>query len=64
MGLFWDLIQHGQIREQASRSLSLENRVTRLESELLETRKLLLSTLERLEKHLNTDLNQDGRVGS
>jgi hypothetical protein len=63
MGLFWDLIQHGQIREQAGRADSLEQRVERLERELLETRRLLLDTLERLEKHLNTDLNQDGRVG-
>jgi hypothetical protein len=62
MGLFWDLIQHGQIQRQETRSLSIENRVARLESELLETRKLLLNALERLEKHVGADLNDDGRV--
>ena len=62
MGLFWDLIQHGQIREQASRAQSLEQRVAQLETELLTTRQLLLKALERLEKHLQTDLDDDGRV--
>ncbi|HKS07295.1 MAG TPA: hypothetical protein VJR92_13390 [Gemmatimonadaceae bacterium] len=63
MGLFWDLIQHNQIQAQASRSSTLEQRVTVLESELTQTRKLLQTALERLEKHVGADLNDDGRVG-
>ena len=63
MGLFWDLIQQGQIGEQSERAASLEQRVEKLEAELLHTRQLLLSALERLEAHLNIDLDQDGRAG-
>lgn len=64
MGLFWDLIQQGQIDKQQTRALSLELRVDRLEKELSETRRLLLSALERLETHLKVDLDQNGRAGS
>lgn len=63
MGLFWDLIQHNQINEQAERSTDLEGRVTSLESELRQTRQLLQLLIERLEKHVGTDLDCDGRVG-
>ena len=63
MGLLWDLIQHGQIRDQADRSATLEQRVARLEAELLDTRQLLVKALERLEEHLKTDVDGDGRVG-
>ena len=63
MGLFWDILQQGQIRDQADRSRSLEQRVTVLEQELLQTRQLLLKVIERLETHVGADLNQDGRVG-
>ena len=63
MGLLWDLIQHGQIREQADRAKSLEERVVQLERELLDTRQLLVKALERIEEHLKTDLDDDGRVG-
>lgn len=63
MGLLWDLIQHGQIREQADRSASLEDRVERLERELVDTRQLLVKALERIEEHLKADVDGDGRVG-
>jgi hypothetical protein len=64
MGFLWDIIQHGQISEQSSRADSLERRVERLEEELLKTRRLLLEALERIEKHLQTDVDGDGRVGT
>ena len=63
MGLLWDLIQHGQIQEQADKAQSLEGRVDRLERELRDTRELLVKALERLEGHLQTDIDQDGKVG-
>ena len=62
MGFLWDLIQHGQIEEQADKSRSLEQRVTQLEADLLSTRRLLLAALERLETHLRIDLDEDGKV--
>ena len=63
MGLLWDLIQHGQIQEQADKAQSLEGRVERLERELRDTRQLLVKALERLEAHLQTDIDQDGKIG-
>lgn len=62
MGFLWDLIQHGQIEEQADKSRSLEQRVQKLEADLLSTRRLLLAALERLETHLRIDLDQDRKV--
>jgi hypothetical protein len=62
MGILWDLIQHNQIEEQSSRATSLEQRVDRLEEELGKTRRLLLEALERIEKHLQTDVDGDGRL--
>ena len=62
MGFLWDLIQHGQIEEQADKSRSLEQRVQKLEADLLSTRRLLLAALERLETHLHIDLDEDGKV--
>ena len=63
MGLFWDLIQQGQISSQSSRADSLEARVARLEGELRETQRLLRALMERLEKHFGADIDGDGRVG-
>lgn len=63
MGLFWDLIQQGQISDQKSRSESLEWRVQNLEQELAQTRRLLQLLLERLENVVGEDLNRDGKVG-
>jgi uncharacterized protein involved in exopolysaccharide biosynthesis len=63
MGLLWDLIQQGQIREHRDRATSLEERVERLERELDQTRGLLNTLLQRLESHLGEDLDRDGKVG-
>ncbi len=63
MGLFWDLMQESKISRQQSRSDELEQRVTDLEAELDRTRALLSAVIERLEKHLSVDLDQDGRIG-
>ena len=63
MGLFWDLVQHGQISRQQQRGDTLQLKVERLERELQDTRALLQMLLERLEKHFGEDLNRDGRVG-
>ncbi len=63
MGLFWDILQQSQISHQHSRASSLETRVASLERELAETRQLLNTLLQRLEKHFGEDLDRDGRVG-
>ncbi len=63
MGLFWDLMQESKISRQESRSGVLEQRIADLETELDRTRTLLAAVIERLEKHFNVDLNQDGRIG-
>lgn len=63
MGLFWDLIQQGQIHEQRNRSWSLEQRVEQLERDLDATRQLLQVLLRRLEENVGEDLDRDGRVG-
>lgn len=63
MGFLWDLIQHSQIDEQASRTGSLEARVAALEQELSQTRKLLAEALRRIETKFGEDLDNDGRVG-
>jgi hypothetical protein len=63
MGFLWDLIQHSQIQQQGERTGTLESRVTRLEAELHQTRKLLAEALTRLETRLGDDLDRDGKVG-
>jgi hypothetical protein len=63
MGLFWDLLQQRQIDEQIEQTGSLESRVQRLERELRRTRELLNEAMLRLERHLDKDLNADGRIG-
>ena len=63
MGLFWDLIQQGQISDQRHRADSLEDRVRFLEEELYHTRELLLKTLRVLEEHTGRDIDGDGRTG-
>ena len=63
MGFLWDLIQHSQIREQSDRTGTLESRDRQLEEELAETRRVLAQALTRIEKRLDEDLNQDGKVG-
>lgn len=63
MGFLWDLIQHNQIQDQRRQSDTLDARVRRLEEELLQTRQLLGTLLERLEAKLGEDLDKDGRIG-
>ena len=63
MGLFWDLVQHSQIREQRDRTGSLESRVAALERDLRQTRELLSEALKRLEARFGGDLDGDGKVG-
>lgn len=63
MGFLWDLIQHNQIQDQRRHAGTLEARVTKLEEELLQTRTLLQTLLERLEARLGEDIDKDGRVG-
>jgi len=63
MGLFWDLMQQNQISEQRDRSASLQSRVESLEHELRETKELLRAVIERLERYVKADLNQDGKIG-
>ena len=64
MGLFWDIIQQGQIEEQKTRAASLEERVQYLEEELTKTRTLLNKTLHVLEEHVGKDIDGDGVTGS
>jgi hypothetical protein len=61
--LFWDLVQHSQIREQSERTGTLESRVAALERELRQTRELLSEALKRLEVRFGGDLDGDGKVG-
>jgi hypothetical protein len=63
MGLFWDILQHSQIRKQQNRSDSLEARLETLEGELTATRELLHTLVQRLETHFGEDLNRDGKIG-
>jgi hypothetical protein len=63
MGFFWDLIQQREIDQQAEKATTLEARVAVLEAEVWKTRELLRVVIERLEKHVGADLNQDGRIG-
>jgi len=63
MGLFFDLYQQSQISEHSNRQGAMEQRVAQLESELQRTQQLLRDVIGRLEQHLGTDLDRDGRVG-
>ncbi len=63
MGILWDLIQHGQINKQRERADTLETRVALLERDLDETRELLRTLIERLEQHLDEDIDKDDRIG-
>jgi hypothetical protein len=63
MGLFWDLIQQGQISEARDRAGSLEKRVEQLEQSLEDTRRLLAALLQRLEQHFGEDIDRDGTIG-
>jgi hypothetical protein len=64
MGLFWTLIQQGQIGDQQSKVTTLEGRVAYLELELRKTQDLLLKTLTILEETTGKDIDGDGSVGN
>lgn len=63
MGLFWDLIQQSEIQKQGKKATNLEQRITALENELSDTKKLLRKTLITLENHLGKDIDGDGKLG-
>jgi hypothetical protein len=63
MGLFGDLMQQSQLSEQENAAQSLEERVTELETQLLETRTLQHRLLQILETHFECDVDGDGKVG-
>ncbi len=63
MGLFWDLMQQGQISDQRDRADSIEGRITHLENELHQTRKQLYDLMCLLEKEFGRDINGDGKIG-
>jgi hypothetical protein len=63
MGFLWDLIQQSQISEQRDKASSLEQRVDRLERDLDQTRRLVHTLLQRLERHLGQDIHKDGKIG-
>lgn len=63
MGLFWDLIQQGQIMSQGTRTMTLEERVAGLEEQLRSTQMLLRKTLQVLEEYTGKDVDGDGSVG-
>ena len=63
MGLFWDLYQQSQISDHRERAGALEQRVNYLEREVERTQRLLHEVIGRLEKHVGTDLDNNGRVG-
>lgn len=63
MGLIWDLLQESKINKQQERTGTLEERVTRLENELRETRELLYKLMTVLEKTVGRDIDGDGKIG-
>ena len=63
MGLIWDIIQHGQIKDARTHAENLEGRVAELEGELKRTNEALVKLLRALEKRFGEDLDGDNRVG-
>ena len=63
MGIFWDLLQEDELKKQQKQADGLEDRVEQLELELAKTKNLLRKTLEALEKHVNMDIDGDGKMG-
>jgi len=63
MGMFWDLIQHGEIHSTKQRTRSLEERVEQLEEDVRTTNKTVIRLLQLLEEHFGKDLDGDGRIG-
>ncbi len=63
MGLFWDLMQQSQIREQRDTAATLEARVERLERDLQHTNEVLHRLVVVLEEEYCQDLDQVGKIG-
>ncbi len=63
MGIFWDLLQEDELKKQQKQADGLEDRVSLLETELSNTKELLRKTLEVLEKHVQIDIDEDGKMG-
>ena len=63
MGLFWDLIQQSQISEQKNRAETLEIRVSHLEDEMRNLRKMFFKLVSILEKEYGKDIDGDGKIG-
>jgi hypothetical protein len=63
MGFIWDRIQQGQIGDARQRAATLEQRVERLEGELLRTNDMVIRLLRALEKRFGEDLDGDNRIG-
>ena len=63
MGLFWNLIQQSQISEQRNIAETLEERVSMLEDELRNTRKVIFNLVSILEKEYGKDIDGDGQIG-
>lgn len=63
MGIFWDLMQQDELEKQEDKANSLEERVQKLEDELVATRTLLRKTLVALETHITEDIDGDGKMG-
>jgi len=63
MGIFWELLQEDKLQKQQEHAESLEDRVAILETELQRTQDLLSKTLMALEKHIDQDIDGDGKKG-
>ena len=63
MGIFWDLMQQGELEKQEEQAKNVEERVAILEKELANTRAILKKTLAALETHLSKDIDGDGVTG-
>lgn len=63
MGIFWDLLQEDELKKQQKQADGIEDRVELLEIELSKTKDLLRKTLEALEKHVEIDIDGDGKMG-
>ncbi|HUL75495.1 MAG TPA: hypothetical protein VLT86_20450 [Vicinamibacterales bacterium] len=61
--MFWDLYQQSQITTQADRTATVEQRIERLEADMRRTQQIVRAVIERLEKQVGVDLDDDGRIG-
>jgi hypothetical protein len=63
MGIFFDLMQQNMLADQQTQADSIEDRVELLETELRQTKELLIKTLHVLEEHVGKDIDGDGETG-